>query len=180
MDLTQKRLIQTWIKKFVIQMNICPFAEATTQDSTLDYFFIKHQESEEFRNYCQNFMESTFSNSIIYFNESIDSFQVFLNLQEFYELELESLSLEASIKVIPFHPLFQFQDSNQDDRINYVNRSPVPFFHIIKEEVLNLPHIKKLGLPISFNNEKRLNSLSDEDWKYVLDDMRPRHKEKKS
>ena len=42
--------------------------------------------------------------------------------------------LEGIIQIAPFHPQFQFADTEPDDISNYTNRSPYPTLHLIREE----------------------------------------------
>ena len=40
------------------------------------------------------------------------------------------------VQIASFHPDYCFADSTPDDPANYSNRSPVPMFHFIREELL--------------------------------------------
>ena len=42
--------------------------------------------------------------------------------------------LEGIIQIAPFHPQFQFADSEPNAISNYTNRSPYPTLHLIRED----------------------------------------------
>lgn len=42
--------------------------------------------------------------------------------------------VEGSVQIAAFHPDFTFGDASTSDITNYVNRSPLPMIHLLREE----------------------------------------------
>jgi hypothetical protein len=88
-----------------------------------------------------------------------------LDLNHSLELALEDAQIESLFQVVPFHPDFKFEGAQQDDRVNFVNRSPIPMIHILKTssiEKLNLS--ADAGEEISTINERMLADMSQEEF----------------
>ena len=84
----------------------------------------------------------------------------------YLEKFIEDESLD--IQIVCFHPEFKFESLEDEDRANFVNRSPFPMIHILrKSEVQRAAQIKG-GENISFINEKKLKSMSVEEFKKVF------------
>ncbi len=130
-----------WIKAFVLQYNLCPFAHepfnknkiryvvepASTIDALIKTYltelsFLVDVNAEE--------VETTL---IVHPNVLQD----FLPYNDFlYEAEnlLEEAGLSGVIQVASFHPRYQFADLSYDDPANKTNRSPYPMLHLLREE----------------------------------------------
>src|SRR5690606_31982853 len=68
------------------------------------------------------------------------AFADFLDFNDFLdeaEALLDELELEGVLQIAPFHPRFQFADTEEDDIANATNRSPYPTLHLIREESID-------------------------------------------
>ena len=133
--------VQQWVKVFVMEMNLCPFAKyeilhnrvrfVTTNAITEQQLLISLQDELELLNSDPS-VETTL---LIHANV----------LQDFYDYNqflscadnlLLDMGLEGTYQVASFHPDYQFGGTNPDDAENYTNRSPYPLLHLIREASL--------------------------------------------
>jgi hypothetical protein len=49
---------------------------------------------------------------------------------------LDEAGLRGIVQIAGFHPDYRFGDAPADDPANHSNRSPVPMFHLIREDHL--------------------------------------------
>ena len=61
-------------------------------------------------------------------------FELFNDVLDSRKEVLVEHGLEGIIQIAPFHPQFQFADSEPDAISNYTNRSPYPTLHLIRED----------------------------------------------
>ncbi|MBY0413322.1 MAG: DUF1415 domain-containing protein, partial [Bdellovibrionales bacterium] len=91
----------------------------------------------------------------------------FLEFNDFVG-DLEGLIEEANLsdvfQLVAFHPKFVFEKTDFSERGNLVNRSPYPTLHILRsEEIARALKNPKDGEIISFNNDQKLNEMSEEE-----------------
>ena len=130
-----------WIEKWVIGLNLCPFAKAPFIQDKIRYVVYENQSTEEFSRILWNELfflanesaegiETTF---LIHPQLGIE-FEDYLDLCEWANGQLEALELSGVIQIAEFHPSYQFAGTNRDDPENYTNRSPYQMMHLLKEE----------------------------------------------
>ena len=133
--------VQRWVRSFVVDMNLCPFAKrelirnrirfALTAAKTEEALLIALQAELELLE-SDNTIETTL---LIHVNvlQDFDDYNQFLNCTD--EL-LGRTGLEGVYQIASFHPHYRFDGTESDDAENYTNRSPYPMMHIIREESL--------------------------------------------
>ena len=133
--------VQRWVRSFVVDMNLCPFAKreltrnrirfALTAAKTEEALLIALQAELELLE-SDNTIETTL---LIHVNvlQDFDDYNQFLNCTD--EL-LGRTGLEGVYQIASFHPHYRFDGTESDDAENYTNRSPYPMLHIIREESL--------------------------------------------
>jgi len=133
--------VRQWVKTFVIEMNLCPFAKyemlnnrvrfTTTRAITEEQLLMSLQDELEFLSNDPS-VETTL---LIHSNVLQDFYDYNEFLSNADKLLLE-MGLEGTYQVASFHPDYQFGGTNPDDAENYTNRSPYPLLHLIREESL--------------------------------------------
>jgi len=133
--------VQRWVKSFVVDMNLCPFAKreltrnrirfALTTAKTEAALLISLQAELELLN-SDPAIETTL---LIHLNvlQDFDDYNQFLN---YADKLLQQTGLEGVYQFASFHPRYQFDGTEPDDAENYTNRSPYPLLHIIREASL--------------------------------------------
>ena len=134
-------VVQRWVKSFVVDMNLCPFARrelsrnrirfALTAANTDLELLMSLQDELELLN-CDPAIETTL---LIHQNvlQEFDDYNQFLN---YADKLLQQTGLEAVYQFASFHPHYRFDGTAADDAENYTNRSPYPLLHIIREASL--------------------------------------------
>lgn len=154
-----------WVKTFVMEMNLCPFARyemlnnrvrfVTTSAITEEQLLLSLQDELELLNSDPS-VETTL---LIHANVLQDFYDYNQFLSSADKLLLE-MGLEGTYQVASFHPDYQFGGTNPDDAENYTNRSPYPLLHLIREASLeraiaNYPDVDQVPV----RNVALMNSL---------------------
>lgn len=156
---------QHWIKSFVIELGLCPFAYSVIEKDEVLY---KEDTSRSSLTHLTEFMEiistietkSNFSTGFLIFSRDLEDFESFLDLFDKCNWALSEYNLEEKYQLAGFHPEYVFEEAENDDPANYTNRSPYPMIH-----VLDTPEVGKLidsypdinGIPLK--NIEKLRKL---------------------
>lgn len=133
-----------WLEQAVIGLNLCPFAKkpyykqqlrfCVCHANHLDHFLDQlEQEIQLLLHTPAEELETTLFIEPVLFQ----SFDEFLNIVELSEQILVENQAIGIIQIAPFHPKFQFADTDADDISNYTNRSPYPTLHLIRESSID-------------------------------------------
>tara|TARA_R110002126_G_scaffold272886_2_gene417218 strand:- start:9095 stop:9646 length:552 start_codon:yes stop_codon:yes gene_type:complete len=127
-----------WIKSFIIEYNICPFAKHTVKQETIVIDIAQPDNVEQ--------ALETMMSTIVRMDENadIETFllvfpDLFSNFDDYLDgvaLAEELLSLsgyDGVYQLATFHPDYCFADVSATDVSNYTNRSPYPMLHILRE-----------------------------------------------
>ena len=130
-----------WLQTAVIGLNLCPFAKAVfnkglirvevSRARHLDDFFV-HLDRELLllRDTPADEIETT----LLIEPQLFADFELFNDVLDVTDQVLVEHGLEGIIQIAPFHPQFQFADSEPNAISNYTNRSPYPTLHLIRED----------------------------------------------
>ena len=133
--------VQRWVRSFVVDMNLCPFAKrelsgnrirfASTAAETETELLMSLQNELELLN-CNPSIETTL---LIHANvlQAFDDYNQFLN---YADNLLQQTGHEGVYQIASFHPQYRFDGTEPGDAENYTNRSPYPLLHIIREASL--------------------------------------------
>ena len=144
---------KAWIKKFVLEMGLCPFAKPIW-DARLIYFQLSQAEApdkiiEDVFLLCEKVVNATpeeIETAILILPKALSDFEAYLDMLEtLYEL-LQEAELEGVLQIASFHPYYQFDGTGEHSPENFTNRSPYPMFHILREEsvsaaIENFPNV---------------------------------------
>lgn len=171
--MTEIEQTKLWLEQFVIGLNICPFAKApfengliqivACQDNDLPLrikFF--DQQIEQ----MQSSSAEKLSNMLLVFPRAETSFRAFYQFVDRLEDVLLERDLQSTYQLVAFHPDFQFQGSNPNDRENLVNSSPFPMIHLLRhEEVAKAARASANPEDIHLRNASVLEKLTSEELK---------------
>jgi hypothetical protein len=132
---------ESWIRSFIINYNICPFAHSADENNSIHYAIIQSTDWEEGLHAmvaeCQLLDTRTeIETSFIVFPNSFDLFEDYLDFLAMAESLLIELNYEGIYQIASFHPEYCFEGSQTTDPANYTNRSPYPMLHLIREASL--------------------------------------------
>ncbi len=133
--------MKIWLDKAVIGLNLCPFAKAPRVKNQIRIAIshAKHLDGflEDLDNEIQMLLHTPaneLETTLLVHTELFDDFFIFNDMLDIAEAALVDNQAEGIIQIAPFHPKFQFADTEADDITNYTNRSPYPTLHLIRED----------------------------------------------
>lgn len=164
-----KQIIENWLQNIIVGLDLCPFAKipleegliriAIEEDSDLEKqlrFFLDEL------NFLQNSAADKISTSLLVFKNGSEDFETFYDFFNECDALVEELGLHNEFMPIVFHPKFRFEGLDEDDKANYVNRSPAPLIHLLRKKELDSALARpEDGEAISLANEEKLKSLSE-------------------
>jgi hypothetical protein len=133
--------VQRWVDCFVVDMNLCPFAQRELINNRIRFALTAAKTEEELLIALQTELELLDSDTSIETTLLIHAkvLQDFCNYNQFLDYAdklLLQTGFEGVYQIASFHPNYQFGGTAPDDAENYTNRSPYPMLHIIREQSL--------------------------------------------
>ncbi|GMH86195.1 hypothetical protein TrST_g6879 [Triparma strigata] len=138
-----------WLRNFVLPLNLCPFASRPLLHKPDELTIINFTETDPSKLTDLVLAESSKLSSldshpkkkrgttIIILSFPIPTItDTFTSYMSYISSSVETLPpfTSSSIQVAAFHPSFTFSDADVNDFTNYVNRSPYPMLHLLREE----------------------------------------------
>ena len=126
-----------WIKRAVIGLNLCPFAERPLRTKELTFHTVRGDNPE-------HIIEAVTEQLLLKKDEKGTSlvicpefnpadFEEYMALLQFIEQRsMVYFDLVGHVQIAPFHPKYTF-DSAEENIDVYTNRSPYPMFHVLRE-----------------------------------------------
>ena len=130
-----------WIKDFVIQYQLCPFAAQPFQEDRIKYVLFEGSDVEALVE--KTFLEALqlkeidpkeVETTLIIHPIALIDFEDYISTVEQMQEDLEKIGLEGVVQLASFHPDYQFAETQRDDPENFTNRSPYPMIHLLREE----------------------------------------------
>jgi hypothetical protein len=136
-ELCIKKTVQ-WIKSFVIELNLCPFAKREMDKDAVKIQVSSAETIEEGLSDLLTEMEILNSNhsietTFLLFPEFLTDFFNYLDFVDKAESLILAEDYEGIYQLASFHPDYCFADASTEDVENYTNRSPFPMLHILRE-----------------------------------------------
>lgn len=181
MDLSTKNKLvlnesKSWIEKFVIGLNICPFAGPSFQQNKIDYKIIEVLEHvpiiESFLSMLSSLVaKPEISNSFLILPK-VEDFENYLDLYYTFEDLIKESATDQYFQLASFHPKYQYEGLEYDDHANFRNRSPYPMIHILRvSEVEKAIELHENTLEIPAINEAKLRAMTKDDLMNMLNSI---------
>lgn len=131
-----------WVRSFIIQYNLCPFAKGPVNKGTLKITVShapkKAQALEDLMTEIQRLdNHPAIETTLLVFADSFKDFFTYLDLVDLAEQLLVLQGYEGIYQLASFHPDYYFADTHPDEVANYTNRSPYPMLHLLREDHLD-------------------------------------------
>ncbi|MEE4249642.1 MAG: DUF1415 domain-containing protein [Alcanivoracaceae bacterium] len=133
--------VRHWVKTFVMEMNLCPFAKyemlnnrvrfVTTTAITEEQLLMSLQEELQLLD-----NDPSVETTLLIHPNVLQDFYDYNQFLSYADKLILEMGLEGIYQVASFHPDYQFGGTDFDDAENYTNRSPYPLLHIIREASL--------------------------------------------
>ena len=135
--------VRTWLKEFVVGLNLCPFAKPVLASDSLR---ISVCESDELTQVAQLFMdeldlirkapESEIATTLLVMPSALNDFEKYLSFLDNAENLVEDMGFDGIIQLASFHPDYLFDGEPADAASHFTNRSPYPMIHFLREEMM--------------------------------------------
>ena len=135
--------VRTWLKEFVVGLNLCPFAKPVLASDSLR---ISVCESDELTQVAQLFMdeldlirkapESEIATTLLVMPSALNDFEEYLSFLDNAENLAEDMGFDGIIQLASFHPDYLFDGEPADAASHFTNRSPYPMIHFLREEMM--------------------------------------------
>lgn len=169
--------VQRWVRTFVIEMNLCPFARVEVLNNRVRFTTTAARNEEQLLLALQDELElltgdSSIETTLLIHPSALEDFHDYNQFLSYAEELLRNLGLEGVIQIASFHPRYQFGGTGPDDAENYTNRSPYPLLHLIREESLEkaiASHPDVAQIPA--RNVALMNSTGPSKLKALFEDL---------
>lgn len=130
-----------WVRSFVIEYNLCPFAKMPVYKGNLRIVASDHKKQALALEALMaeiHFLDEHqgTETTLLVFSEGFKDFFAYLDLVDLAEELIQRLDYEGVYQIASFHPDYYFADTDPLDVSNYTNRSPYPMLHLLREENL--------------------------------------------
>ena len=166
--------VQAWVNTVVVDLNLCPFAQAEVRRKSIRYKVSNASSNEQL---LQDLVielallkkEPTIETTLLIHPDRLTDFDEYLEFLEFANMLISNMGFEGEYQIASFHPDYCFAESNADDAANYTNRAPYPILHILRETSVEKAIAKHGNVDsIPDNNIARLNQLGAEHMAALL------------
>ena len=130
-----------WLEKAVIGLNLCPFAKAPHAKGQIRIAVSHARHTDGFLEDLDAEIQRLLATppqqletTLLVCPTLFGDFLIFNDMLDAAEQALADNDAEGIIQIAPFHPDFQFADTDADDIANCTNRSPYPTLHLIRED----------------------------------------------
>ena len=135
---TTVNITRRWIKSFVVDLNLCPFARREVMRNSMRFTVFGYSDPENILHALSEEItlihnSPEIATSFLILPAGMPDFRDFNDFIYAAESLTETLGWEGRYQLVGFHPQYQFADTEPDDAENYTNRSPFPMIHILRE-----------------------------------------------
>jgi len=129
--------MRRWLRSFVIELNICPFAAPVWEAAGIAFWECDDRDEADiinaFGDACQRMIASNEpETALLIYTEAFEDFDEFWDWVMGAEEILEELGWDAELQLASFHPEYRFE--GEDEVTAFTNRAPYPCLHLIRVE----------------------------------------------
>jgi uncharacterized protein len=147
---------QSWLRRAVIGLNLCPFAKAVDVKQQIHYAVTHAIQIPELLQVLEcelhALAQSQPSERDTTLLIAVDGFSEFLEFNALLiraDRLLVDLGYEGVFQIASLHPRYQFAGTDENDITNYTNRSPYPTLHLLREQSIDravnaFPHAESI------------------------------------
>ncbi|SMF56323.1 DUF1415 domain-containing protein [Pseudobacteriovorax antillogorgiicola] len=158
--------VRQWIQEAVINLNLCPFARPVFKHKQIRYVVQNASDPESLLKTLQEEFDqletqdrASLATTLI-IAPGLGDFDNFLDMAYLMDHYLDQTPLRGVYQIATFHPEYQFEGADSDSVENYTNRSPLPVFHIIREDdIEQARQVYPDTESIPIKNQKKLKEM---------------------
>jgi len=127
-----------WIREFVIELNLCPFARREWERDSIRYRYFSGNSRKRLlaviAEECRLLDDrSSIETSFIVLPHLLHNFLDFNDFLEACERFIDTIKRTGIYQIASFHPSYQFAGTDANAPQNFTNRSPYPMLHLLRE-----------------------------------------------
>ena len=131
--------VQKWVESIIVGLNLCPFAKREVVAQTIRFAVAEAQTEEDLLISLQSELnrlnsQPEIETTLLIHPFVLQKFEAFNQFLDLADVLVEQMGLEGVFQIASFHPDYQFHGTNPNDAENFINRSPYPILHILREE----------------------------------------------
>ncbi|CAM4139261.1 DUF1415 domain-containing protein [Vreelandella rituensis] len=141
-DSTVTQQTMNWVKRFIVELNVCPFAKREVEKESVRLCVVRSKKIEVALE--ELMMEIQWLDShketettLLIFPTLFRDFHHYLDFVDLAEAMLAEQEYEGIYQLATFHPDYCFAETEPTDVSNYTNRSPYPMLHLLREASLD-------------------------------------------
>ncbi len=129
---------RTWVERFVVGLDVCPFARRELERDSIRYVPVSAASFERallaLIDECRRLDDDAgIETTLVVLTDGVEDFDDYLDLLGLAEALLDDQGYEGVYQLASFHPDYCFDGVAEDDPANYTNRSPYPMLHLLRE-----------------------------------------------
>lgn len=135
---------KNWINRFIIKLDICPFAKNVLMNDQIGFYVIEESETEEclmdvIAKLHELRKNPEIETTLLIYNQSFSDFDEYLDFVDIANQLIEEQCLANEFQLASFHPEYCFEDQGcfedqqHSDAANFTNRSPFPMLHLLRQ-----------------------------------------------
>lgn len=130
--------VRHWVESFVVELNLCPFAQRELQAERVRFCLSEADSSEALLERLLEELEllesdAEIETTLLIHPQVLQDFDDYNQFLDLVDALLEQEGYAGVYQVASFHPDYQFADTTAGDPQNYSNRSPFPLLHLLRE-----------------------------------------------
>lgn len=145
---TVEKQVRDWLQKFVVGLNLCPFAKPFVLPGQLGADRLRiaicvGEEPEVLRSaflqeldLLQSSSEQEIATTLLVFPTALKSFDDYLGYFDDSQTLLAQAGLEGLLQLASFHPDYQFEGELPGAASHFSNRAPYPIVHLLREDMM--------------------------------------------
>ncbi len=167
--------VQCWVDKFIVELNLCPFAKREIVKNRVRYVATDADTEEQLlvalETELEFLSESTSTETTLLIHAKV--LNDFYDYNQFLDIAdglLKEMNLEGVFQIASFHPQYQFGGTETNEAENYTNRSPYPILHLLREDSLEqaiAEHADVDQIPV--RNIELMKELGEDRLKLMVD-----------
>ncbi len=170
---------KTWLEKFVIGLNLCPFAAVPFRKNEIRFVEIPFTNVDEISKVVRQEIKSLlnvgtdpWTTTLVILQNGLSEFGQFNDYLDTVDLIIDEEEALGVIQAASFHPEYLFGGEDPDSQSHFTNRSPYPLLHLIREEDIDHAKLTYPGInEIPRNNIEKLKGLSKDALTQQLKDL---------
>lgn len=165
--------LEKWIKNYIVELNLCPFASGTLKANKWRVKELDFKDYKAIEEVFYDFLKEDMNDVETYFttSEQLNSWEEFLFYFHFLEELTNEIATFNQIKIVGFHPEYKHGEVEQE-AIHFSNRAPWPLIQLLNVEDVH----KRTALldvdKVLEDNELTLKGMTVEELQKRLDDSK--------